>query len=349
MTTVLSRPRSSRVTTVSLEVSATRSMFQTWARNSAPPMMSSARSPRSRATVSTEGRAAAVSALPGGRSRWPTARWAPRMAQGSAISTASSHIPRTAEATQSSQSSRKRIESSQAIGAPLQQRGGRRLGMGRRMAPDHLQPDSQQAEAEDIGYQPPGLEIEAELAQQHDRGIAEGVPAGQDENPPVPEAGGGPVHGQDAESVDILETRRARRQEEAAHHQDEAEVQEGDEILQQDLAQQRRPVEDQEGADAAEAEGRHQQHAIDEAGNEGDQPLAHRLHGKIQAPAPEPPGRPEEEPGDPQAQADEDGQQDDEQAAAMGLGHQRIPGALEFGRHLRNDRRPVRRNDRGWR
>ena len=136
-------------------------------------------------------------------------------------------------------------------GPPLQERGGRRLGMGRRMAPDHLQPDSQQAQAEDIGYQAPGLEIEAELAQQHDRGIAEGVPPGQDENPPVPEAGGGPVHGQDAESVDILVTRRARCQEESADHQNEAELQEGHEILQQDLAQQRRPVEDQEGADAA--------------------------------------------------------------------------------------------------
>ena len=191
------------------------------------------------------------------------------------------------------------------------------------MAPDHLQPDGEQAEAEDIGHQPPGLEIEAELVQQHHRGIAEGVPAGEDEKPPVPEAGGGPVHGQDAEPVDIRMTGRAGGQQEAAHHQGQAELQEGHEILQQDLAQQRRPVEDQEGADAAEAEGRHQQHAIDEAGDERDQPLGHGLHGKIQAAPPEPPGRPEEEPGDPQAQTDEDGQQDDD----AGRGHGSRPSA----------------------
>ena len=223
--------------------------------------------------------------------------------------------------------------------------------MGGRMAPDHLQTDGQQAEAQDIGHQPAGLEIEAELVQEVDRGIAEGEPAGEDQDPPVPEAGRGPVHGQDAEFVDILKTRRARRQEEAAHHRGQAEGQEGDEVLQQDLAQQRRPVEDQEGADAADAEGRHQQHPIDEAGDERDQPLAHRLHGQLEAPPPEPPGRPEEEPGDAQPQADEDGQQDDdgEQAAAMGLGDQLVAGTLELGRHLRNDRGECRRNDRGWR
>ncbi len=107
------------------------------------------------------------------------------------------------------------------------------------------------------------------------------------------------------------------RQEETADHQGEAQSEEGEQVAEHDLPKQRRPLERQERADAAERECGHEARAEREPHRERAQPIAYGLKRQLVDPLARPRGRPPEQPFGAEAQRDEPGQEQQDSRQAV--------------------------------
>ena len=128
-------------------------------------------------------------------------------------------------------------------------RFGAPIGRGR-PAPDRFQRNGEETEAKDVGDELAPFRREAESAQEADGDIAESKPADEHREPSAPEPSGHRIRRNDAEALGI-----GGEQKMADDHCD-AGGEESDEITEYHLAQERRPIERQEGANAADGEGR---------------------------------------------------------------------------------------------
>ena len=88
-----------------------------------------------------------------------------------------------------------------------------------RPPPDHLEPDRQQAQAEEVGHDVPGVEREAQYAEQSRRDPAKGEPADQQAQPCMPEPRDLRAHRDDPKALDIVDVLAAGREEETADRQ----------------------------------------------------------------------------------------------------------------------------------
>src|SRR6516165_200227 len=121
-----------------------------------------------------------------------------------------------------------------------------------RSAPNRIKRDRDENEPERIGDQLARLQRVAEGDPEPDKYPTEGKPADKPNEPPPPETSGRRIHRNDAEPLVV------RRQQEATDDIRDPHDEKSDEQAEQPLAQQRRPIEGKEGADAAERE-RHDQ------------------------------------------------------------------------------------------
>ena len=117
------------------------------------------------------------------------------------------------------------------------------------MAPHDVQAEPDQHDATQQPDQIARRPADAEQRQHVQGDPDESEPAHEDGRPDEPESGARRRHGDDPEALG------AGREQEAAEHEDQPDDQEDHEIGEHDLLEQRRPLEQQEGADAADGEG----------------------------------------------------------------------------------------------
>ena len=208
---------------------------------------------------------------------------------------------------------------------------------GGRPGPNDIQGDGQEPEPEGIGHELARLGREPQGAENIERGPPEGEPPDEERQAAKPEAGGGGGQRDDPEAVCILRSAAVRRQEKPAQDQNQAQNHGRDQIREDDLPQERRPVEGQEGADAPEPEDRHFAEAEGETQADGAHPLGHGFHGHGSDPLLRVGGDLPEEPFGSGAQGNEpeDKDQHAHEAAALQLGEQAIRGAAELARQAR--------------
>ena len=212
----------------------------------------------------------------------------------------------------------------------------------RRVAPDDVQAEPDQHHAAHQPDQVARRPADPEQRQHVERDPHEREPADEDGRPDEPEAGGRGRHRDDAEALG------AGRQQDPAEHQDQPDDQEGQEIGEHDLLEQRWPVEQEEAADAAQREGEHHAEAVGEASPDRAQALLRALEAGCDHALTEPGRRPPEQPFEAEAEAGEDGQQQDHLGALPGLGEEGGPGPGELvvqgrrrGRELMQERADV--------
>src|SRR5262245_27862627 len=253
MTTALSALWTACANQLSCPAILTRSMPQPQASTAAAPMINSARSPRSKQTATTLGGPSAVSAVAGGRSRCSTARWVMLMASGRIIMTTMNQKPGMALATQNPHSSTIPADNiafcaPRPSGAFWMRRFGTVVQRGR-ATPYGFQCNGEKAEAKRIGDKLAPFQREAKRAQQPDSDPAESKPADEHREPPAPEPRCYGVHRDDGEAFGL------RGQQKMTDRYCDPGGEESDEIAEYHLAEQRRPIERQEGANAAERKG----------------------------------------------------------------------------------------------
>ena len=99
-----------------------------------------------------------------------------------------------------------------------------------------------------------------------------------------------------------------RRQQEMADDDRDPQDEKGDEIAKEHLAKQRRPIEREEGADAAEGEGHHQAECKGKTCGDDPEPVVHGLQREAVEPRADPLRRLAKQPLDAKAQGHEDGE-----------------------------------------
>src|SRR5262249_40249461 len=142
----------------------------------------------------------------------------------------------------------------------------------------------------------------AESARQPDKYPAEGKPADERNNSPTPEAGGHRIRRDDAKALMIWS------QQQAAEDDCDTDDEKGDQVAENHLPKQRRPIECEEGADAAEAKGRHQADSKGKTRSDYMQALPHGLHRELVKVPADPPSRLAKQPLDAKAQSHECGE-----------------------------------------
>ena len=228
-----------------------------------------------------------------------------------------------------------------AIGGQERADGGAadaaRPGLAMRPSPEGDETDGEEAEPEEIGRRHPHRRREAERAQQADHHPAEGEVADEGGEPGLPVAGCLRRHRDDAVAVGLLQPAPARDEQDAPEDEGEAHDQNGHQDAEHEHAQHRRPVEQQEGADAADAEDRHQGEAVGEPHADHAQALRHGGEGMSADPGAGAARRPPERVLRAHAEDDEGGDQDEEagEAAAGEVLLQHRPGLGDFRRQAR--------------
>src|SRR5258705_10160607 len=139
--------------------------------------------------------------------------------------------------------------------AELAPSGGRRAPVCRRVraAPGDVEADQQKYEAEHISDELPRRRREAEPAEQAHGHPTEGEPTDRQTDALVPEASGLLAHRDDADVIDIGELLSAGREQEATENKGHAQGEESQEVAEDDVPEDRRPVEGEERTDAAES------------------------------------------------------------------------------------------------
>jgi hypothetical protein len=179
------------------------------------------------------------------------------------------------------------------------------------MAPDHVE---READQHDTGHERDqvarGL-ADAERRQHIERDLHEGEPVDEDRRPDEPEPGRIRGHRQGPEALG------ARCQDDPAEDHDQPHDQEHQEVAEHDLLEQRRPIEQKEGADAADRKGK--QHAQSVGGPHPDraQTLAHGDQPDCDHALAEPSRRPPEQPLEAKAERREDGQKGEDPALPL--------------------------------
>ena len=118
-------------------------------------------------------------------------------------------------------------------------------------APNRLQRNGKEPEAECVGDELAARQRDPESGQQPDLHPTEGKQADKGGNPPAPEASRHRVYRNDAESLVMGGQQQMADDDRYSDHEKD------NEVAEDHLAQQRRPVECEEGADAAEGKRRH--------------------------------------------------------------------------------------------
>jgi hypothetical protein len=144
--------------------------------------------------------------------------------------------------------------------------------------PDRFKPDGQEPQAEQVRRRPPQFEREPEHAQHVDRSPAEGEVADKRPDPPLPEAGPLGADRDDPITLGVIEAAASGHENHATQEERESRDQDGQQIGEHDLAQQQRPREDQECADAAEAEDRNGRQPEPQAHADHAEPVNDRAH-----------------------------------------------------------------------
>ena len=139
-------------------------------------------------------------------------------------------------------------------------------------APNGFQRNGEKTEAEHIGDELAPLQRKAEISEHVDGRRAEGKPAEKDGEPPAPEASSHPIGRNDAEALGI------GGEQQIGDDQRDTGDQEGDEIAEQHLAKERRPIKRQEGAEAADGERYDHAKGKGEARSDETQAVVYRLH-----------------------------------------------------------------------
>ena len=185
------------------------------------------------------------------------------------------------------------------------------------MAPHDVQAEPDQHHAAQEPEQIARRLADAEHREHIQRDPDEREPAHEDGRPDEPEAGGRGRHRDDPEALG------AGREQEAAEHEDQADDQEDQEIGEHDLLEQRRPLEQQEGADAADGESEQDAKTVGGPPPDRAQAVARGLEAGLAMKRVANSGRrPPEQPLQAEAEADEDGEQQDHPAALLGLGEE---------------------------
>src|SRR5260221_13536214 len=134
--------------------------------------------------------------------------------------------------------------------------GGRRAPVCRRARapPGNVQADQQKHEAEHVSDELTRRRRDAECAEQAHRHPTEGEPTDRQTDALVPEASGFLAHRDDADVIDIGELRSTGREQEAADNEGQAQSEERQEVAENDVTEDRWPVEGEERADTTEGE-----------------------------------------------------------------------------------------------
>src|SRR5262245_32488519 len=164
-----------------------------------------------------------------------------------------------------------------------------------RSPPSDLEADSEQHETECIGHELAHRGRHPEGAEQADCDPSNCEPADEESDPPMPEPGGSGAHGDNTEPL------AAGSQQKSGKNQGQSSDQEGNQVAEHNLPQQRRPVEQQECADTADGKGRDEPEAEGEPDGDGAQPLADRVQGYVDDPGLHAARNPPEQPFDAEA------------------------------------------------
>jgi hypothetical protein len=143
-----------------------------------------------------------------------------------------------------------------------------------RPAPHRFQCNGEETKSKHIGDEVALLQRKAQGAQQAERYPAEGQPADKRGEPSAPEPRGHTIGRNDAKALII-----GCEQKLADDHRDSGD-EDSDEIAEEHLAQERRPIEREERTDAAESEGHDRDKAKSETRSDEKQAVAHSLHWK---------------------------------------------------------------------
>ena len=141
--------------------------------------------------------------------------------------------------------------------------------------PDGFQRNGEKTKAERVGDELALLQRKAESAEHGDGDPAESEPPDKDGEPPAPEPRGHRVRRNNAEALSVGSEKKI-----ADDHRDTGD-EEGDEIAEQHLAKERRPIERKEGGKAADGERYDHAEGKGEARSDETQPVVNCLHWKF--------------------------------------------------------------------
>src|SRR5271165_2542510 len=153
--------------------------------------------------------------------------------------------------------------------------GGRHFGnlvRRDRPAPHGFERNGEETEAEHVGDEFAPRQRKAEITEHVDRHPPEGKPADKDGEPTAPKPSGHRIRRNDAEAFGI------GGEQKMADDCGDTGDQQGDEIAEYDLAKERRPIERQEGAEAADGERYHHAESKDEARSDKTEAVVYSFH-----------------------------------------------------------------------
>jgi hypothetical protein len=221
--------------------------------------------------------------------------------------------------------------------APAMPGLARRSGREPRPAPERLDRDEEEPEAEREGDEALGVIGEAERVERVAARPAEGEPGGEGADAQMPERGCLLRHRHEAIARDVVGA-KARLEQEPRHEERHARGERRDEIGEHDRLEDRRPVERQEGADAAGGEDQYRGKTEAEADGRRPQAVRDGVEGRVLGPqargvrrAPERPLGP----GAEKAEAEHEGE-DAERAAVLELPAENGAGVPQLLRQLRD-------------
>ena len=172
-----------------------------------------------------------------------------------------------------------------------------------RAAPNRFKRDGEETEAKCVGDELAARQRDAERGEQPDLHPTKGKQADKGGDTPAPEASGRGVDRNDTEALVM------GGQQQMADNDRDADHKKDDEVAEDHLAQQRRPVEGEEGADAAEGKGRHEPDSKGKACGDDPQPVIDGFERVLVEMPADPLRRLAKQPFDAKAQANEYGKQ----------------------------------------